>query len=146
MHWGVSVLRAQKEVRSEPGAEGAGRRSVPSPRCGASRGLFLLSGCLGDWHFLFVTHWSERGWRVARAHLLFVPVCRNRNQPPPASGGSGVPLGGGAPRPPHWPSRRASPTSLNPAGGQATDRLMQALHARRGGVGLVGQPLHATAG
>lgn len=47
MHWGISALRTQKEVRSEPGAEGAERRSVPSPRCEASRGLFLLSRCLG---------------------------------------------------------------------------------------------------
>lgn len=47
---------------------------------------FYFQGVWGDWYFLFVTHWSEAGEVVAGAHLLFVPVCRDREQPAPASG------------------------------------------------------------
>ena len=76
MEQGARTLEVWQEVRSEPEGMGAERKLVPSHV--ASRGLFLLSGCLG-WpcpsparRFLFGTRWSEE-WAGAWPSLAGGP-------------------------------------------------------------------------
>lgn len=97
---------------------------------------FYFQGVWGDWHFLFVTHWSERGRRVACAHLLFVLVCCNRNQPPVVLGflWEEEPLAcptGLAGEPLLWLESLVHKPQPR---GRPDHGLMQALNARRRGV------------